>query len=149
MGCNWSCCSSASANEGKMIDQIFDYIVSDPELTESCVLTIAERMKRLTVSEMKGSKELLEDRLERVCSSNAVDLLMVAITDDQGNITYQKFKQHLKGKRAEEYNYLLERLKRIRLHRGNVNFPVRMRTTPDDDNPLHGSSFEQFGGKKR
>lgn len=141
------CASQPSEND--LIDQIFDYVVSDPDLTESCVLTIAERMKRLTVTEMKVSKELLEDRLERVCSSNAVDLLMVAITDDQGSIEYKKFKNHLKGKRNEEYTYLLERLKRIRLHRGNVDFPVRMQTTPETKDPLHTTSFEQFGrGRK-
>lgn len=142
MGCNISSLFSKEPTQQQLVDQIFDYIISDPELTEPCILTIAERMKHLTVSEMTESKALLEDRLNRVRQSNAVDLLMVAITDDNGNITYDKFKKHLLGKRKEEYYYVIERLKRVKLHRGNVNFPVRMRTSPEDS--LHSSSFQSF-----
>lgn len=122
MGCAFTKVCNKS-EEDKAIQKIFDFMTSDEELTEPSLIAIAERMKRISLSELKMSKILLDDRIKNVSESNAVDLLLVSITDSDGNITFDKFKKHLKGKRLEEYSYMKDRLKRIHLHRGNINFP--------------------------
>ena len=79
MGCAFTKVCSKS-DEEKAIQKIFDFMTSDEELTEPSLIAIAERMKRISLAELKMSKILLDDRIKNVSESNAVDLLLVSIT---------------------------------------------------------------------
>ena len=125
MGCNGSKFltdprSHNEPNEQECIEKIFDYMTSDSDLTESCVLAISEKMKQISLLELKTSFEMIKERHDKVKKSNAVDLFLIAVTDDHGNITYNRFKKFIKEMRLrpEHYRDLLERLKKIRLHKG-------------------------------
>ena len=112
--------SSNEPSEQQCVEKIFDYMTSDSDLTESCVLAISEKMKQISLKELKTSYEMVKERHDKVFKSNAVDLFLIAVTDDHGNITFNRFKRFIKEMRLrpEHYRDLLERLKKLRLHKG-------------------------------
>lgn len=121
MGCCHSilCCRRITEEE-RLIADIFDTMTSDAELTEACVIAVAERSQELVVSDLEAKKSILCEQIEQVRDSNAIDLLLISITDEKGNITFELFKEHFQGRRPEEYRHIKGILKRIRLHRGNI-----------------------------
>ena len=90
MGCCHSilCCKRISEEE-RLIADIFDTMTSDAELTEACVIAVAERSQELVISDLEGKKSILCEQIEQVRDSNAIDLLLISITDEKGN---EKFK---------------------------------------------------------
>lgn len=131
--------------EREYIEGIFDYMTSDPDLTESCVLAISEKMKQISLYELQTHLKIMKDRYDRVIKSNAVDLFLIAVTDDKGNITYKRFRKFISEMRLrpEHYKDLMERMKQIKLHRGCGHSSLRCRSKME---PVYIGDISRLSG---
>ena len=131
--------------EAESIDKIFDYLTSDSDLTEACVIALSEQMKRIVLQELFMSMNMIKEKQARYRKSNAIDLFLVATTDDSGNITYGRFRKHLRSQRLrpEHYQDLRERLKKIRLHKGKIGNLCKKETKKVDCNYISKSTDQE------
>jgi len=115
--------------EAEYIEKIFDYMTSDKDLTEPCVTTISDKLKKVSLYEVQASHVILREKYEKIMKSNAVDLFLIAVTDDNGNITYKRFKKYIAAMRLrpEHYKDLMERMKQIKLKQGRMKRAMKCR----------------------
>lgn len=97
------------------IKKIYDYMTTEHEMSEQCVRNVAERMKQVMLEELNDTSRRLQERIESIKTGNPLDIFMVNVSDDEGNITYERFYRKMKEVHTEDCNILLDRLKRIKL----------------------------------